>query len=277
MTLLKNTIISCSLLISFVLTAAGCGGSSSKASAAGTMPATPSSSGTSTNSTASSVVPANATVMSNLQTAANWQAQHDANTGSSSSGTMSVVSSPSISGSARQFNTSFFNYGGELYNVSFPNDPNATNFFYDAWIYLPASANNVLNLEMDMNQVLANGNTVIYGFQCNGATLTWDYTANQGTLAKPVDAWVHSNQPCNLQSWSKEQWHHIQISYSRDDSGNVTYNSVWVDNVQEPVNATVSSVFSLHWTPALLTNFQIDGNNSGSNTVYLDKLVISRW
>lgn len=224
-----------------------------------------------------SLVPSNAVVVSNLQTAGNWQAAHDPATGSSSSGTMNMVSSPSLSGNARQFNTSFSNYGGEIYNVAFANDPNPTNFFYDAWVYLSTSAGNMANLEMDMNQVTANGETVIYGFQCDGNSSTWDYTANDGTPSNPKDTWVHSGAPCNVQSWGKEQWHHIQISYSRDDSGNVTYHSVWLDGVEAQINATVPSSFALGWTPTLLTNFQVDGIGNGSNTVYLDKLTISRW
>jgi hypothetical protein len=40
---------------------------------------------------------------------------------------------------------------------------------------------------MDMNQVMPNGQIVIFGFQCDGWSGTWDYTANKGTLEKPID------------------------------------------------------------------------------------------
>lgn len=232
---------------------------------------------TDSSSPENSLVPSNATNVTNLQTSNSWQAAHDPAAGASSSGSMSVVGSPSMSGSARQFNTSFSNDGGEIYDVPFGNDPNATNFFYDAWVYLTNSASNIQNLEMDMNQVMANGQTVIYGFQCDGISSTWDYTANQGTPSKPTDVWVHSGAACNVRNWGKNQWHHVQISYSRDDSGTVTYHSVWLDGAESQINATVPSAFALGWTPILLTNFQIDGIGSGSNTVYLDKLTISRW
>lgn len=224
-----------------------------------------------------SLVPSNATTLSNVQAASGWQAAHDPATGSTSSGSMSMVKSPSLSGNARLFNTSFKNSSGEIYNIAFANDPDATNFFYDGWVYLTSSAGNMANLEMDMNQVMSNGATVIYGFQCDGYTGTWDYTANQGSLDKPKDAWVHSHAGCDVRNWGRNQWHHIQISYSRDDSGVVTYHSVWLDGVETQINATVLSAFSLGWTPTLLTNFQIDGLGSGSNSVYLDKLAISRW
>ena len=32
-----------------------------------------------------------------------------------------------------------------------------------------------------MNQTMENGQTVIFGFQCDGYTSTWDYTRNAGT------------------------------------------------------------------------------------------------
>lgn len=227
--------------------------------------------------TANSAVPSNAITVSNVQANGGWQAAHDPATGSTASGSMNMTSSPSRSGNARQFNTSFTNGGGEIYDVAFENDPNSTNFFYDAWVYLTNSASNMQSLEMDMNQVLSNGQTVIYGFQCDGLSGTWDYTANTGSVKNSVDTWVHSSAPCNVRNWAPNQWHHVQISYSRDGSGNVTYHSVWLDGAESQINATVLSVFALGWTPALVTNFQVDGIGSGSNTVYLDELTISRW
>ena len=97
------------------------------------------------------------------------------------------------------------------------------------------------------------------------------------TPTQPNDTWVHSSAVCNPRNWSANSWHHLQAGYSRDNVGNVTYQSVWLDGVEAPINATASSAFALGWSPVLLTNFQVDGLNSGSNTVYLDNLTISRW
>ena len=224
-----------------------------------------------------SMIPSDAKQVSNVQNLNGWQATHDPGAGANSSGAMSMVGSPSMSGHARRFATSFSGSGGEIYNIAFDNDPDATNFFYDGWVYLDNSAGNIQNLEMDLNQVLRNGHTIIYGFQCDGNSGTWDYTANQGSVEKPVDAWVRSNAACNMRNWGRNTWHHVQISYSRDDGGKVTYHSVWLDGYESQIEATVLSEFALDWTQALLTNFQIDGLGSGSNTSYLDKLTISRW
>lgn len=226
----------------------------------------------------SSQVPADATSVRFIEQLSNWAAQHDPGTGSgATTGVMSLVGSPALSPNSRQFVTGFSNSGGELYHVSWGSDETATNFFYDGWVYLTSSANSIANLEMDMNQVISNGDTIIYGFQCDGYSGTWDYTENAGTPNSPVDKWIHSNASCNVRNWSQNVWHHIQISYSRDDSGNVTYNSVWLDGNESLINKTVPSEFALGWASVLLTNFQIDGLNTGTNTTYLNELTISRW
>ncbi|HUB18858.1 MAG TPA: hypothetical protein VL990_09510, partial [Acidobacteriaceae bacterium] len=60
--------------------------------------------------------------------------------------------------------------------------------------------------------------------------------------------------------------------------GQVTYNTVYLDGLAMPINATVNSAFALGWAPTLLTNFQVDGyGSSGSSTVFLDALKIYRW
>jgi hypothetical protein len=129
-----------------------------------------------------------------------------------------------------------------------------------------------------MNQVVANGQTVIFGFQCDGYSNTWDYTENAGTPASPNDKWVHSSQSCNPRNWAPNQWHHVQIAYSRDAAGNATYQSVWLDGAQQDINATVPASFALGWGSVLLTNFQVDGLGVGGTiTAYLDNLTIYRW
>jgi hypothetical protein len=226
-------------------------------------------------------IPSDAVAVNNIQNLTTWKATFDTGTGSSASGsgTMSMVATPSLSGSARQFDTQYSNYGGVRYSTSLGKDPNAHNFLYDAEVYLASPINDIANIEMDMNQVLANGQTVIYAFQCAGWSKTWDYTTNAGSPTSPDVKWLHSNQTCDPQKWAPNTWHHVQISYSRDDSGNVTYQSVWLDGVEQDLNVTVPSAFALGWGQTLVTNFQIDGFTStpGSATVYVDQLSVSRW
>jgi hypothetical protein len=132
---------------------------------------------------------------------------------------------------------------------------------------------------MDNNQVMRNGDTVIYAFQCSGYTNTWEFSSNAGTPTQPQVKWIKSTSPCNPAKWTRDTWHHVQISTSRDDMGNVTYHSVWFDGVESPINQTVNSEFSLGWAlGALVANFQVDGlGASGSSTLYLDHFTMHRW
>ncbi len=226
-----------------------------------------------------SLVPALSANVSNIESLSNWTAIFDTGTGSGSApGSTSIVSSPSQSGHARAFTTNFTNSGGARYSVSYGDDDTSTNFFYDGWVYLNSSASQIANLELDMNQTMENGQTALFGFQCDGYTSSWDYTKNAGTPTAPIDQWVHLSAYCNPRSWSINTWHHVQVYYSRDDSGNITYHSVWLDGAEQDINATVNSAFALDWGPTLTTNVQVDGlGSSGSTTVYLDNLTISRW
>jgi hypothetical protein len=114
--------------------------------------------------------------------------------------------------------------------------------------------------------------------QCDGWSGTWDYTKNAGTPKHHIDRWEHTKSSCDPRKWSVNTWHHVQISYSRDDKGVVNYKSVWLDGTEQPLNATAPSASSLGWGHSMITNFQVDGyHGSGSSTAYLDNLVISRW
>lgn len=207
-----------------------------------------------------------------------WKGISDQGTSGLASGTMSMTSSPSISGYTRKFVANYRNSGGERFWTSFGADTKAHNFLYDVYLYLDSTATDIANIEMDMNQVVGNGQTIIYGFQCDGYTNTWDYTRNAGSPQNPDDQWLHSSVPCNPRNWTRNTWHHVQIAYSRDDSGNVTYKYVTFDGTQKNINETVPSSFALGWGSTLLTNFQIDGlGGYGTANVYVDKLAVYRW
>jgi hypothetical protein len=223
-------------------------------------------------------IPSYAISQKEIQLLPSWRIKHDSGTSGTSTGSMTLVSDPSLSGQAAKVYTTFTNAGGELYSVTYGNDTDAKNFLYDAHVRI--SANSILsNLEMDNNQVMRNGNTVIYAFQCSGYANAWEFTSNTGTPTQPQVKWIKSTAPCNPSKWTRDTWHHIQISTSRDDSGNVTYHSVWFDGVESPINQTVNSEFSLGWAlGALVANFQVDGlGTSGSSTLFLDHFTMYRW
>jgi hypothetical protein len=192
---------------------------------------------------------------------------------------MSLVSSPSLYGNTRQFVTSFTNNGDERYSVVFADDVNAKNFFYDTWVYLTSSSNKIANIEFDTNQVMPNGQTVLIGFQCDGWTGNWAYTVNEGSATNVKPLWVSkSGTSCYPRSWSQNKWHHVQASFSRDDSGYIIYHSVWLDGAETKLNVKAFGAAELGWAPVINTQFQIDGlGASGTVTVYLDHLTISAW
>jgi hypothetical protein len=206
-----------------------------------------------------------------------WKWEHDDQTnGSSEAGSHYPIYPDGRQGlPGRQFVAYYGKKGGERYHLTFGRDPHATHFVYEANVYL-VTPDHVQNVEMDMNQVLADGQTVIFGTQCAANSKTWEYTYvnDSGTHWRP------SNIACNPHDWGTKKWHKVQIAYHRDDDGNVTYDWVGFDGTYTDFqNATVFSAQSLKWSPGeLLLNFQIDGaQNAGIMDAYLNDLTIYRW
>jgi hypothetical protein len=71
----------------------------------------------------------------------------------------------------------------------------------------------------------------------------------------------------------------VQVWYSHDTSGWVTYHAVWFDGAEQALNATLFSGYELGWGPSVVTNFQIDGASSGTTSaqVVLDHMIVYRW
>lgn len=220
-------------------------------------------------------IPSNAAVSANLEDSGSWEYTHDgATSGWSSGSTISPAYTPS-GDVGREFYVRYSNYGGEIYHLSFGNDPNATHFVYDAYVYVE-DPENVQNIEMDMNQVMSNGATVIYGAQCATASHSWEFSTMWGNNPH----WNPSNIPCNPASWSANAWHHVQIASHRDNSGVVTYDWVNLDGVQSYFsNAKGWAAKNLGWEHGdLLINFQLDGRQgSGSITAFAHHVNVYRW
>jgi hypothetical protein len=232
-----------------------------------------------TSTAATSAIPSTADAVSAIQALSGWQEAHDTGTSGTSSGYMTLVTSPTLYGSSLETVTTFTDNGGERYSLSFSDNVDAENFFYDGWVYLTSSASDLANLEFDINQTMPNGQTVLTGVQCSGWSGTWQYTANKGSASSPQPTWVSaSGTSCNPRNWSQNTWHHVQAYTSRDSSGSVTYHSVWLDGVEIALNATVNGAADLGWGPVVNTQFQVDGyGSSGHVTAYLDELQISMW
>ena len=222
-------------------------------------------------------IPPYAISSGNLTGSSSWIWTHDSGTPGSSIGSSQFpVASPSLDGQAREFYVSYSDYGGERYSLTFAQDTESTHFVYDTYVYID-NPSQLANLEMDMNQVMANGETVIYAFQCSSYAGAWEYTTFNGTTPQ----WHSTGLPCNPENWTANTWHHVQIASHRNSTGFVTFDWVNLDGTYKEIHgASGNAAVDLNWAPgALNLNFQLDGagSNSSSVTVYADKLTIYRW
>jgi hypothetical protein len=228
---------------------------------------------TSAGSTVSSI-PSYAIGSANLD-GKGWISERDKGVPGSAQGSSVYPATTPSYDDARKFYMTYSKHGGVRWHVSFAKDAAATHFIYDTYVYIVDPAQ-VANLELDMNQVMSNGKTVIFGTQCSTYTKTWEYTYVSGGAH-----WKSSGIACNPKNWAAKTWHHVQIASHRNSSGQVTYDWVNLDGAHHVFNnATVYSAESLGWAKGdLLINFQMDGANAGSGsiTAYIHKMTIFRW
>jgi hypothetical protein len=253
------------------ITVTGSGSSASSSSSSSS-----SSQSTSTSSaTTSASIPANAVASADLDTLGNWVGEHDAGTPGSSKGSTIFPATTPVYDDAREFYMTYSGRGGERWHNSFGNDASATHFVLDTYVYV-VDPSQLANLELDLNQVMSNGETVIFGTQCSTYSGTWEWTYYSGGFH-----WHSSNIACNPRSWSANTWHHIQVGFHRDSNGVVTHDWVNFDGTQSYFSgATSNSAESLGWAKgSLLMNVQTDGYNtsSGSVTAYFHKITFYRW
>jgi Bacterial Ig-like domain (group 2) len=221
-----------------------------------------------------------ATSSGNLDDAANWESVHDSGTPGESRGSSAYPATVPPYDDARKFYMTYSGHGGERFSLSFGTSTVATHFVYDTYVYL-VDPSEVHNVEMDINQVMSNGQTVIFGAQCSASSGRWEYTTDIVVDGKRKPHWSVSNILCNPTTWTANSWHHVQIASYRDASGNVTYSWLNLDGTTTNfVNASGLSALNLGWEQGDLSlNLQLDGasEGSGSITAYIDDLTIYRW
>jgi hypothetical protein len=227
------------------------------------------------------LIPSYAISSGDLNGNTKWKCQHDDGTSGTSSGGMDYPLTLGGYSDVQEFAiSSYSNHGGERCSIDFVKDTTTHNFIYDVWVQTP-NPSLVGNLELDMNQVTTNGDTVIFAFQCDGFKGKWDYSYVSNTNGGASGThWVPSSLPCNVQKWAANTWYHVQISTSRDDSGNVTYNWVALNGVVGELNVTTYQQEALNWGIGdTMVNFQLDPAKATGNPVivYAHDLTIYRW
>lgn len=223
-------------------------------------------------------IPSNAIAVDLINGKIAWKiCEHDAGT----PGTATCGNNYPVTGIAanpvRSFSMTYMAAGGIRWANSFAKDTASTNFVYDTQVESP-DWTHVANLELDTNQVKANGQTAILGTQCSTYSKTWEVT-----LINPANGkwhWVPSNVACNPVTWTPNVPHHVRIFGTIDASGVSTYIGVELDGVYSTfTKQTGATAEALGWAVgSVLINLQIDGlGTSGAATVYSDRLTIYRW
>jgi hypothetical protein len=221
-------------------------------------------------------IPSNAVATADLDAATNWAHEHDAGTPGSSRGSTVYPATTPLYDDAREFYMTYSDHGGERFHNSFAKDTASTHFVLDTYVYV-VNPDQLANLELDLNQVMANGETVIFGTQCSTYSKTWEWTYYSGGWH-----WHSSNIPCDTRKWTPNTWHHIQIGLHRDSNGYVTHDWVDFDGTHSTFSANTSnSAKQLGWAKgSLVMNIQLDGYNkpgSGEVTTYFHKTTYYRW
>ena len=225
---------------------------------------------------ASGGIAANAKSSGDMDAKEPWGQIHDGGTPGTSRGSTVYPATTPVYDDARKFYMTYTNRGGERWNRFVVNDHTSTHFVLDTYVFLP-NPSQVLNLELDINQVMANGETVLLTTQCAGIEGVGRWEA--GYTAGRYDHWWASGPKCDPRTW-KAGWHHIQIGMHRDNNGVVTHDWVEFDGTHSAWGYTRQSAHFIGWAPGVTNvQFQIEGTNktSGSATAYLHKLTIYRW
>jgi hypothetical protein len=207
-----------------------------------------------------------------LDALTNWQGEHDGATSGTASGTTSYP--VSIGGrQARAFPSDYTSHGGFRYHVQYATDLTAKNFIYAGDLYFDSEF--PAQMELDNNQVTADGKTYIFGVQANKNSGKWDIT-KQDTQCH----WVPSSAKGDPTQWPTKQWLHFEIASHRDDLGNITYDAVHLNGVTQQIGTVLPSARNIGWTKGhLLVNVQLGGASSGSGSIrcYGSNLQVARW
>ena len=222
-------------------------------------------------------IAANAKSSGDLTAKEPWNQIHDGGTPGTSRGSTVFPATTPVYDDARKFYMTYTNRGGERWYRFVAGDSKPTHFVLDTYVLLP-NPSQVLNLELDINQSMANGETVLLATQCAGidGVGRWEATYTAGKL----DHWWASGPACNPRTWKANVWHHIQIGMHRDASGIVTHDWVTFDGTYHAWGYKHLAAHFLGWAPGTInTQVQVEGSNktSGSATIFLHKLTIYRW
>lgn len=219
-------------------------------------------------------------IVAPLDALATWVGEYDGATQGSANGSTTY---PVLIGGrqARKFTSSFTDNGGFRFHTVYGTDTVKKNFVYAGDLYFQAVAG-LGQMELDNNQVTADGQTYIYGCQCNANSGAWDITKTIQPVPPAKEgncAWVPTAFKGSPQRFALNRWLHFEIASHRDDAGNITYDAIFFDGVTALIGTTLPASLSLGWEQGImLVNFQLGGAGaSGNLTAYANNLQVARW
>jgi hypothetical protein len=217
-------------------------------------------------------VPATAKVYDQIQnTTDNWDSCSTCAGGTVSDNYWAAPfqSSPSMSGSSREFFNGGPAWSDVLWYKKLPADNSASHFLWDFYVYFdPTSAAGAWSAEYDLWQSIG-GKEFMIGSQCDFGDGFWD------TWDSKNNHWVHTTIPCKR--FTPNSWHHIQWYVERISPNQYRYNILVVDNQAYTLNQ-VFEVNPINWQDGIGVQWQLDNNGAGTPLhEWIDNVKLSTW
>lgn len=146
---------------------------------------------------------------------------------------------------------------GMRWSNSFVHNSAPTYFCYRGLIKFPDGVANLQQLELDMNQMMADGRNCYLCTQFDSLSGTVQYT----TTSNGACHWNNSNIKHDMKNWPADQWIDFAIYTQRDDAGVVTYIGIRFNGKYYPFDPTCKGLSAIkeNWTAGvIIPNFQVN-------------------
>ncbi len=177
-------------------------------------------------------------------------------------------SSPSMTGSSRQFYIGGPKWSNALFIKTFYDHLDTTHYLWDFYVYWdPTSMANIWTSEFDFWQTVG-GKEFMIGSQCNYGNGWWDIWDSKN------NKWLHSNVSC--QRMAPNQWHHIQWYVERNDA-QYRYDTLVVDGKPYSINRSFD-IATVNWQDSMGVQWQLDQSSTGVDLhEWVDNVRLTVW
>jgi hypothetical protein len=216
--------------------------------------------------------PSDATVYDQVQNTDGWESCSLCAQGTNTTDnywTATNQSSPSMSGSSRQFYVGGPQWSNALFWKTYREKTDTTHFLWDFYVYWDEkSMANIWTTEFDFWQSI-DGREFMIGSQCNFGDGYWDIWDNK------ANQWLHSDVHC--QRMEPGKWHHIQWYMERLGNEHYRYNTLVVDGESHDINRTFDPN-PIDWKDTMGIQWQLDQSSSGVDIhEWIDNVKLTVW